>query len=262
MLKLKFVVDEDYAIAHALSWIHNRRRLPFPAWKEFRREFWEKYPKIYYLITGFIEYNIVFCSLRKISLETQTKQMKAVLREIKKDKRVKRLIEETKLYCEKVRKDWERNKRKALKWLSELSGISLPSTTITVLITHPKLRNGVYIGEKIICWGGPEEYPNFNTAGLCHEILHYLTYSRKRSKIMHSIIELLAEEEIRIRLNKKGRYFQYPGRKDLKKIKRFVFPYWKRYLSERKEKNIFELEKKIQENALKKFRPSELIHFV
>ena len=103
-------------------------------------------------------------------------------------------------------KEW----KKAFKILEELSGIKLPDITIQVYLTHPKLKNGMAVDNQTIVWGHPEDWPNYSTVYLCHEIMHILT-NLDRSDITHAVIELMADNELRIRLNNKGKYFQYPG---------------------------------------------------
>jgi len=93
------------------------------------------------------------------------------------------------------------------------------------------------VDNQTIVWGHPEEWPNYSTVYLCHEIMHILT-NLDPSDITHAVIELMTDNELRIRLNNKGKYFQYPGHKHLRKLEKNILPEWKKYLK-KPEKNIF-----------------------
>jgi hypothetical protein len=71
---------------------------------------------------------------------------------------------------------------------------------------------------------------------------------------MHAIIELLTDEELRIRFNKKGVYFKekqkFIGHKDLISLKKKILPYWKNYIKGRLGGTIFELEKLLIKKGL------------
>lgn len=56
---------------------------------------------------------------------------------------------------------------------------------------------------------------------------------------MHAIIELVSDNQLRIELNRKGKYFDIDGHKDLKRIEKILYPYWKKYLQD-ETKNIFD----------------------
>ncbi len=102
----------------------------------------------------------------------------------------------------------------------------LPKKQISVYVTHPKLNNGICLSPNIICWGHEEEWKNYSIVYLCHEILHTMFWE-DNSEITHSVIELATDNELRIRLQKKGKYFETKtNRKILKKI----YPKWINYL--------------------------------
>ena len=69
---------------------------------------------------------------------------------------------------------------------------------------------------------------------------------------MHILIALATDNELRIRLNKNGRYFTYKKTsaeplylKKLWELERKITPYWKEYLKNRKGRSIIDLEKEI-----------------
>jgi len=99
----------------------------------------------------------------------------------------------------------------------------------TVYLTHPSLRNGNYIGRKKITWGHNEDWPNFSTVYLWHEVLHSKLHDNGADEIGHSIIELATDEELRNRLNG-GSYPPWEGHLELAETKEKMFPYWREYL--------------------------------
>ncbi|KKU99309.1 MAG: hypothetical protein UY32_C0002G0045 [Candidatus Jorgensenbacteria bacterium GW2011_GWC1_48_8] len=118
---------------------------------------------------------------------------------------------------------------------------------IAVYITHPGLKNGRYVGNNTIEWGHNEDWPNYATIYLWHEILHsYIGYSEKG----HAVIELITDEELRTQLNS-GKYPPFVGHKYLKSIKNRLLPQWRKYLNS-EERNIRKFIKEIPHGIVNK----------
>jgi len=84
-----------------------------------------------------------------------------------------------------------------------LSGLLMPNRKIDVLVTHPKLKNGVNFARfGVIGWGHSEDWKNYTSVYIWHEILH--SYFDK-SDLNHTLIELIADNELR---------YRHPGGKD------------------------------------------------
>lgn len=228
-MKLKFCVNQDYVFLHAINMAQKNE--PFTGWANFTNGIWKQFPSVFYLFAGAPEYAVY-----SFSLSSLAKKADQILLKIKTTKQYKQLINETCEYLTFVEKQWQKNEKQALHILSEISGMSLPQKTITVFITHPKLRNGSVIDDHTIAWGHIEDFKSYTTVYLCHELTHILT-RHDSSDVAHAIIELMVDNELRIRLNHKGTYFTYPGHKHLEKLKRELLPEWKIYLS-RENKNI------------------------
>ncbi len=98
----------------------------------------------------------------------------------------------------------------------------------------------------VIGWGHHEEWPNYTTVYLWHEILHsYLGYS----ELEHTLIQLVTDNELRVQLNG-GSYPPFVGHENLNPLTEKLFPYWKKYL-QKDNKNIYELKEKLEkENIL------------
>lgn len=82
--------------------------------------------------------------------------------------------------------------------------------------------------------------------------MHTIFWENK-SKNSHAIIELATDNELRIRLNKKGKYFKEGkfdiGHDHLRKLEQKILPHWKDYLENKGKKNIFELEKELRKTV-------------
>ena len=129
-----------------------------------------------------------------------------------------------------------------MKCLRDITGLKLPNTALSVYLVHPALYNGRYWRNiNIITWGHSEDWENYTTIYLCHEIMHFLTKDcTGDKKILHALIELACDNELRIRLNQSGKYFKEGrfkvGHKFLQKIEKKILPQWRQYLRDR-EKN-------------------------
>lgn len=249
-MKFIFKIDKNYLISHTFA----SEKKPFSEWSILERICWEKYknePAYYFLNTKHLNWaaeQILNKSLDqdlKISFLNIAERLGKIYKDIFKSKEFKRLYKETAEYLEFVKSQWKTNEKEALKNLEDILKIKFPNKKITVYITHPKLKNGKSLPKKnLIFWGHPENWKNYSTIYLCHELLHVLTWKKQKDyRIMHALIELATDEELRIRLNKRGKYFDTKdGHKDLVELKKKILPYWKSYLNDKSIKNIFELE--------------------
>lgn len=229
-MKLKFLVEEKYVFLSAFNQIQQNE--PFQGWSSFTLDKWDKYPQECYFLAGFAEWPL----LSRISLKTLAIKSEKLLKDWLKSPEVKKLIEETIKYRDWLEEEWEKKGTKSLLELENIIRMPLPEQEISVYITHPNLRNGMALNSKIIVWGHSEDWLNYSIVYLCHEIMHILFWNEKSNRdIVHAVIELAVDNELRIRLNKKGQYFQEDrlrvGHQKLRKIERELLPFWKKYLN-------------------------------
>ena len=135
------------------------------------------------------------------------------------------LLETTRETRDKVSAEWEANLPRTYDWMCELTGMDL-SGEFTVFLTHPALRQGIYLGERRILWAHSYDEPNVNTIYLWHEVLHAFLPGSDRG---HAVIELLADHELRVRLNG-GSYPPWNGHKRLDRFRDELLPAWSEYL--------------------------------
>ena len=261
-MKFQFKINKYYLIGHTIA----SKNKPFLQWARLENKIFKKYNKnaSYYLLnpsrgiawamaitqSKFSEQNIIPL------FEKIGKEIKNIYNDILKTKEFKKLYQEAEIYLNFIEKQWSKNKKDALKELKEITGLKIPNKKFNVFITHPKNYNGRLLDQNNIAWGHNEDWKNYATIYLCHELMHAMTkFKNKRIKpeILHAIIELATDEELRIRLNKKGVYFKEGnkkiGHKELMQIKKTILPYWKIFLKQ-KNKNIENFAKKMSSSNI------------
>jgi hypothetical protein len=243
-MKLQFKIDPDYIFLHAIN--QSQPNVPFKEWIDFTNDIWEKSKEIFYFLGGYAEYRLYSIKIKNI--EKIAKKAEETFDQIRKTKEFQRLIAETVKYRQFIEKQWRQNEKKSLKTIKELSGLILPRETIKVYITHPELKNGMTIDNQTIVWGHSEDWKNYSTVYLCHELMHILT-NHDGSNEVHAVIELMTDNELRIRLNGRGEYFECPGHPNLKKLEKLILPSWKNYLK-KKDKNIFRFIESVRKKRL------------
>lgn len=254
-MKFEFKINKYYLVGHTVS----SPIKPFSEWSKLEKKLWQKYKNesVYYLlnpqhINWTLEQMQISFLYNKIEsvFKKEAKKLENIYKEIFKSNEFKRLYRETKKYLDFVENQWIKNEKEVCKILQELSGFKLPNKTITVFLTHPKLRNGRNFPEyNAIGWGHKEDWENYSTVYITHELMHILTLERiENFNVMHALIELMTDNELRIRLNRKGVYFKEGkfdvGHQFLRTLEKRIMLFWKIYL-EKKNKNIFEFEKEI-----------------
>jgi len=242
-MKLKFLIDKKYIFLHALN--QRQYNEPFKGWARFTNSIWNKYPQEWYFLAGYAEWLII----KNNSLISVSQKAEKLLEKWLKTPQSKQLIRETEKYRNWLEEEWREKGGIALKELERIIRITLPDKTISIYVTHPKLRNGFTINPQTIAWGHKEDWPNYSIVYLCHEIMHTIFWDNK-SKNSHAVIELATDNELRIRLNKKGKYFKEGkfdiGHDYLRKLEQKILPQWKNYLKNKGKKNIFKLEKELK----------------
>ncbi|MDD3102276.1 MAG: hypothetical protein PHE59_03990 [Patescibacteria group bacterium] len=251
MFKLKFEINKIYLYLQLIKqaeFLDKNKKL-------LGSSLWKKSESTYYILSG-IYYNWFISSLSlenreiKTFIQALSKKIKIAEKILKKEfqsREFKKIYQETKNYKKEIENQWSKNKEEALKHLKNITGITLPDATLTVYLVHPALHNGRYWGKKlnIITYGHSEDWQNYTTVYLCHEIMHFLTKNYSGDKTnLHALIELICDNELRIRLNKNGKYFQERkfkiGHKSLRKLEKQILPQWHKYLRENKNgKNSF-----------------------
>ncbi len=228
-MKLNFVVDKNYLVAHTLSCM---KQSGFSSQKykkdivAFQNYAWNKSQKVYDLLVGRFSFFPDDLNTKNLkSLAKELNQLSKFLDQLSRSKEFKKIYSQTEKYLEFCEKQWNKNCKETNRIVEELTGLNL-NKTFTVYLTHPSQRNGVYLGKNKIAWGHSEKWKNYTTVYLWHEILHsYFDLS----DLSHAIIELITDEEMRSRLNN-SKYPPFVGHEYLSKLKKKLLPPWKQYL--------------------------------
>jgi hypothetical protein len=239
MQPFKFLIHPDYLAAHALFWSQGNR--PFPEWSSLKTDLEEKYGKIPFNYREALWF--VFpddLKGRKMG-GRKDKWVRSLVRSARKSKEFKQLHSETEVSLRKIEKEWISTHQRALKGIEEITGLVPLKRNIPVYLTHPRQGNGVCCGWRTICYSHREDWRYYDTIYLCHELLHIMT--RDNSELMHAIIKLAVDNELRVRLQGGGKYFgrRYGGINA--RVMQKILPYWKEYLENRRFKTIIGLKR-------------------
>ena len=261
--KFRFVLNDFYLLYYSLTRPHCR--VPFLAWRKAVKKLRQRFPKGYAAIVNGLDHTwsvqlTNIASPRESSqwLHEREKEIEKLLQTGVRMPEFLQMRKETEAHLKEVKAEWKENAQHALIALQKITRIPIPSKTIEVIMVHPKLYGGFYLGgnpPKII-WGHDVEWPLYHTVYLCHEFLHALLmpdlskwdYKEIDVNILHALIELATDNELRIRLYEKGRYFyvgkKYIGHDHLKLLVKNILSTWKRYLHSN-ESNLKGLAKKL-----------------
>ncbi len=140
----------------------------------------------------------------------------------------------------KSEEEWKRNYEKSSALMKDITGLDL-SLTINVYILNPANHIGRSLGNNTVAWGAPDEFHQYTTIYIWHEILH--SYM-KLNNISHSIIELATDNELRVRMNG-GTMEPLIGHDYLKDVRKILFDSdWNEYLNT-KNTNLIEFQEKM-----------------
>jgi len=186
-------------------------------------------------------------------------EIEDIFKTIFRSQEFKIILKQTFQYNNLVKKAWNQNKSFISKYLKEIIGAELPNISVTVNIVHPSFKIGRAIRDKnLIIWGHFDDWQNYTIVYLTHELLHILFnyYHIKPNELSHALIELIADNELRVRLNQGEKYFKENkmviGHPYLKELEKNILPYWLKYLKKPdKEKNLI-----IFFNQLEKYKRS------
>lgn len=238
-MKLNFLINENYLIIHTLASMEPNKFSSRKNQKEiidFQNFAWKKSEKVYNFLVGRL------CGEGILDINSLLEKIPDFFKAIKRSSYYKKILLETRDYLLLCEKQWMKNYLISKKIIGDLTGFKL-NKSFTVYITHPSLKNGHYLGKNKISWGHNEDWPNYTTVYLWHEILH--SYF-DNNDFNHALIQFIADNELRIRLNG-GKYPPFIGHKNLFSLMKKMLPYWRKYLEWEEKKNIY----KFQNNMLK-----------
>ncbi len=178
--------------------------------------------------------NLLLLPESPLRTEANLRKFWQALRQMEERPEAARILREAPAFRSAVENQWTVNRKQVANELGRMLRIRIPRYQVNVLTTHPEIPTGYAVPQlHAICWGHREEFKTYHSVYLAHELLHFVLQFDDR-EISHAMVELIADDELRLRLNKTGRYFQYPGHARLLPIKKKLLPHWQRYLSRKR----------------------------
>lgn len=254
-MKINFKIDKASLATKVFS-VRAQNSQRFTYWGRTEKSLWKRYndnPALYLVYPKHIDWALSVIkaenkSLSK-SLQIMGKNAEIIYKEIFKSAAFRKTLKETEQYLKKIELQWRQHEKFVFNYIKKTLGITLPQKTVTVIVFHPEMSEGrASPRNNLIFWGHREDWENYSTIYIAHELLHILTHRKLlRHDLMHTLIELAADQELRIQLNKKGAYFKegkdYVGHKHLRKLAKAIIPYWNEYV--KNPTSIFDLEKRL-----------------
>jgi hypothetical protein len=233
-MKLNFEINRDYLIAHTIWCWDNERFSSSTKHRadllKFINAVWDNHRSTYELLSGRMLPNSFVTSKQPFnSLKTVADELELAMDQIELTPEYRKLFDQTKNYLKICQTQWQKNLDQTISIIKELTNLNL-DRELTIIITHPSLRNGYNLGQinnnYLIAWGTTEKWPNYITVYLWHEILHSYFDSNNTT---HALIQLITDNELRIRLNG-GQYPPFEGHSYLIDKMNEILPSWKEYL--------------------------------
>ncbi|MEK7193687.1 MAG: hypothetical protein AAB652_02755 [Patescibacteria group bacterium] len=254
MIRLSFIVDKSFILQHILKSFSDWRSV-----KVLKHKLWKRNQKLYYILAQNIE-PLTFADNFSEELKRAVKDSLSDLSFIYKNPLFRKILKETEKYRLFVNEQWEKNYNLSLMHMRDITKLPLDTVQLNleVYISHPKLSRGrSYPEQRVIAWAHSEDWKNYSTVYLWHEIMHHIAYSRKGSShLMHALIELACDNELRVRLNGRGGYFREGefdvGHNYLVKLERKITEEWKKYLNDPRT-NVYQLERKLRSKFSEEF---------
>ena len=221
-LRVNFAINNRHLIAHTLSSMGFSSEDHSEDIVAFQNFAWGVSERCYNFVAGRLTPENFFASGGAFE------EVDSFLSQAQQSREFGKIKRQTEEYLEIVKAQWQRNYPQTSRAIQELTGLDL-NKQVTVNVTHPSLLNGQYMGNDTIAWGHHEDWNNYSTVYLWHEILHsYFDYT----DLSHSLISLVADNELRVRLNGGESYPPFGGHDELIPLMEKIFPHWRTYLAE------------------------------
>lgn len=247
MITLNFIVNKDFILQHALKSYSSS-----PLFWKLKKKVWSLDKDLYFMLSQNLE-PLIFDSNLVSGIKNTAATLEGNLAQIYETKEFKKILSDTKKCAASVEKQWNKNYKESSAYLEAITKINLENIDkkIDVYVSNPLLTKGrTYAENGTIAWAHSEDWKNYSTVYLWHEVMHHLTFDKKCNQhLMHALIELTCDNELRIRLNKNGKYFNENGyaigHKCMVDSEKKLLPDWKLYLKNKNE-NLFSFEKRIR----------------
>lgn len=247
-IDLTFIVDPYVVAGNMVNRIvrcpkHMKKVKPYKTYGQF---VWKYYPKTFQLLrTGILTKELL----------DKYDNYNNLIKDLMAQEFFKNDIKRLRKLHPTIKKELENNYVKVIKYFKDV----LKEPFETKQTVYLNLVGGRNLGDGYIEWGIDKlhRFKNYSTVYLVHEVLHSLF---KRNNVTHAIIELIADNELRVRLNKplskKQRYLtpsnrSMEGHPWLDELRLQILPHWIKYLAGKtKYKNISAFTKAMEKKYL------------
>ena len=158
------------------------------------------------------------------TMSEKTKQLNEYLNFVTNTVEMQKVLDEVEKALNLVRNEWNQNLEQSNIAIADILGFELEGNW-NVYIQHSAIKTGANLSGDIL-WAHRTDWKNYNTIYLWHEILHS-TFGHSNEE--HAIIELIADNELRARLNKIT-YPPFEGHDFLGDFREHLLPDWQKYL--------------------------------
>lgn len=225
-IKLDFIIENEYLITHTLASMTGGRISSSENQTDivdFQNTAWETDKDVYDFLAG--RYPAELIASQPGGLSNFLKKVPEFISKIETTPQFKKIRQQTEEYAKKCQESWEENYETSKQTLEDLSGLKL-NKELEILVTHPNLKNGGYMGNNRIAWGHNEDFPNYSTVYLWHEVLHSYFDA---SDVSHSVIQYLTDNELRVKLNPEDKYPPFVGHQELVPLMEKMSSDWTNY---------------------------------
>ena len=234
MIRAKFVVNPKFLVLYTLTECSSDRFIagvPASDVVTFQNRAWQLDSDAYqFLRYGVNGYHFAEHFLEVKSIKDMLERAERLVDEMLNDPAFAPVKRQTDDASVRIEKEWTANYDATFELMSELTGLQLDHE-FTVCITHPSQKTGRN-ADPFIYWTDRNDFPHYNTVYLWHEIMHSFIKPLKANEgiygVSHAVIELLADNELRVRLNG-GDYPPLEGHSCLHSLKENLLPSWREY---------------------------------
>ena len=220
--KIRFVLDKNYLIKLCIR-SYQEEKFNKKA-TNYSKEFLLNFDKIAKEISE-DNYNII---CEKWNVDKYDENISKYISDLIITDSFQDIFNETNNTISLLEKEWSNNYKTISEYITSL-GIKLEDE-FRVYGNHPIFLEGQYWGDGVIIWSYRNDFSNYNTIYIWHEILHeYLDKSDEE----HALIELITDNEMRRILNNIV-YPPFNGHKELQNIKAQLNPKFQKFLLNKK----------------------------
>ncbi|HVZ12796.1 MAG TPA: hypothetical protein VG965_07255 [Patescibacteria group bacterium] len=149
------------------------------------------------------------------------------MQQVEESDEFQKIRQQTEDYMAKIKSQWEQNYPQASDFVKKLTGLDL-NKQVNIYVTHPGLNNGKYLGSDNITFGHNEDWNNYSTVYLWHEVLHsYLD----NTALNHALIQFVTDNELRKKLNNESDSSPLIGHEELLLLMEKMTPRWQSYMA-------------------------------